>query len=203
MCLCALWLFPASSSKSQSWMIFDHYLILVACLSRPLVLSVGHWMCYSTRWRWRRSWTSCVRWWRRRIATKWSCSTSWRRRRGGWSDFPSPARDAFHGRRQSRGSDEWTAGLKRAFCLRCAVRLPLEEMTWLSLFDRKVEDLQFRVEEACITKGDLEVTCGYIMRLLIKHILSLTAAINLPPVRLVLSSWNSYVNYWQTRWILD
>lgn len=26
-----------------------------------------------------------------------------------------------------------------------------------ALCDRKVEDLQFRVEEACITKGDLEV----------------------------------------------
>lgn len=25
------------------------------------------------------------------------------------------------------------------------------------IFIRKVEDLQFRVEEACITKGDLEV----------------------------------------------
>lgn len=25
------------------------------------------------------------------------------------------------------------------------------------LLNRKVEDLQFRVEEACITKGDLEV----------------------------------------------
>lgn len=30
-----------------------------------------------------------------------------------------------------------------------------------SLCDRKVEDLQFRVEEACITKGDLEVTSDY------------------------------------------
>lgn len=42
------------------------------------------------------------------------------------------------------------------------------------LFDRKVEDLQFRVEEACITKGDLEVTCCYISCFLIKHILSLS-----------------------------
>lgn len=28
------------------------------------------------------------------------------------------------------------------------------------LLNRKVEDLQFRVEEACITKGDLEVSAA-------------------------------------------
>ena len=44
-----------------------------------------------------------------------------------------------------------------------------------SLFDRKVEDLQFSVEEACITRGDLEVTCGCIIGFSIKHILSLTS----------------------------
>lgn len=63
----------------------------------------------------------------------------------------------------------------------------LEEMSLLSLFDRKVEDLQFRVEEACITKGDLEVTCDYIIWFSIKHILSLTRVINFPLVRLMLS----------------
>lgn len=31
------------------------------------------------------------------------------------------------------------------------------------LFNRKVEDLQFRVEEACITKGDLEVSVKKLM----------------------------------------
>lgn len=41
----------------------------------------------------------------------------------------------------------------------------------MSLFDRKVEDLQFRVEEACITKGDLEVTPGYVTCRSIKHLL--------------------------------
>ncbi len=49
-------------------------------------------------------------------------------------------------------------------------------MLLLSLFDRKVEDLQFRVEEACITRGDLEVTFGYIICCSIKHLLSLTQA---------------------------
>lgn len=41
----------------------------------------------------------------------------------------------------------------------------------MSLFDRKVEDLQFRVEEACITKGDLEVTPAYVTCCSIKHLL--------------------------------
>lgn len=32
-----------------------------------------------------------------------------------------------------------------------------KNLTLFPLLNRKVEDLQFRVEEACITKGDLEV----------------------------------------------
>lgn len=31
---------------------------------------------------------------------------------------------------------------------------------YIFLLNRKVEDLQFRVEEACITKGDLEVSAA-------------------------------------------
>lgn len=34
---------------------------------------------------------------------------------------------------------------------------PQKNLTLFPLLNRKVEDLQFRVEEACITKGDLEV----------------------------------------------
>lgn len=34
---------------------------------------------------------------------------------------------------------------------------------------RRVEDLQFSVEEACITRGDLEVTLGLMIRRHIRH----------------------------------
>lgn len=67
------------------------------------------------------------------------------------------------------------------------VKMLLEEVLLLSLFDRKVEDLSFRVEEVCITKGDLEVTCSYIICFSIKHILTLTPAVKFPLRRLMLS----------------
>lgn len=142
------------------------------------------------RWRWRQSWTSCVRWWRQQIETKWSCSTSWRRRRGGWSDFTCSLL-------MTRTVDTSHVSLSKTWSGSCFWRKTLCS----SLFDRKVEDLQFRVEEACITKGDLEVTRGYITCFSIKHLLSVLPAINLPLVRLMLSLWYSFVNYWQTRWL--
>lgn len=58
----------------------------------------------------------------------------------------------------------------------CPPCSPLILTALLSPFDRKVEDLQFRVEEDCITKGDLEVTRGYITRLSIKHLPLLSPA---------------------------
>lgn len=89
-----------------------------------------------------------------------------------------------------------------SICLMCHCRSCFWRKTLCSsLFDRKVEDLQFRVEEACITKGDLEVTRGYITCFSIKHLLSVLPAINLPLLRLMLSLWYSFVNYWQTRWL--
>lgn len=56
-----------------------------------------------------------------------------------------------------------------------ADREKVELLNQLEEEKRKVEDLQFSVEEACITRGDLEVTLSYILRFLIKHFLSLSS----------------------------
>lgn len=42
------------------------------------------------------------------------------------------------------------------------------------LFNRKVEDLQFRVEEACITKGDLEVSVNKLIDSHVEFVFSRT-----------------------------
>ncbi|XP_031731009.1 CAP-Gly domain-containing linker protein 1 [Anarrhichthys ocellatus] len=61
-----------------------------------------------------------------------------------------------------------------------ADRDKVELLNQLEEEKRKVEDLQFSVEEACITRGDLEVTFGYIIWFSIKHY-SLTHSSYLSP----------------------
>lgn len=52
----------------------------------------------SMPWRWRQSLISCVCWWKQQIETKWSCSTSWRRRKGKVVQLNlQPAHDTVYG----------------------------------------------------------------------------------------------------------